>query len=58
MVLSSLEAETDRIKRTKHDWDKIMNLTNNVKMISDNSFEDYGEVCAPPEVVADLSLDE
>jgi hypothetical protein len=55
---SKLEAETDRVKRMKRDWDKILNLAHSVKTISDTYFEDYGELSAPPKVVADPSLDE
>lgn len=55
---SQLEAESDRVKRIKRDWDKIMNLAFNVRKISDTYLDEYGELCGPPEIVVDPSLDE
>jgi hypothetical protein len=54
---SQLQAESDRAKRMKGDWAKIMNLVKGVKKISDTYFQDYGELGAPPEIVVDPSLD-
>src|SRR2546421_12868206 len=50
--------KSDRVKRMKKDWTKIMNLVQGVKKMSDTYLEDYGELGAPPEIVVDPSLDD
>lgn len=54
---SQLQAESDRAKRMKGDWAKIMNLVKSVKKTSDTYLQGYGELCAPLEIVVDPSLD-
>ncbi|KAI9761716.1 MAG: hypothetical protein M1840_001720 [Geoglossum simile] len=55
---SQLQAETDRAKRMKVEWDKLMNLAHRVRKISDAYLENFGELSGPPEIVVDPSLDE
>jgi hypothetical protein len=55
---SQLQAESDRAKRMKGDWAKIMNLAHRLRKISDTYLEDYEELGAPPEIVVDPSLDD
>ena len=55
---SQLKAENSRVKRMKRDWDKILSLADNARKLSNAYFHDYGKLGAPPEVVADPSLDE
>ena len=55
---SQLQAESDRVKRMKGDWDKIMNLVHGVKKVSDTYLQDYGDFGASPEIVLDPSLDD
>jgi hypothetical protein len=55
---SQLQVESDRAKRMKGDWAKIMNLVHGVRKISDTYLQNYGEFGAPPEIVVDPSLDD
>ncbi|KAI9769444.1 MAG: hypothetical protein M1839_003658 [Geoglossum umbratile] len=55
---SQLQLESDRAKRMKVEWDKLMNLAHRVRKISDTYLENFGELGAPPEIVVDPSLDD
>ncbi|KAI9778773.1 MAG: hypothetical protein M1839_007863 [Geoglossum umbratile] len=55
---SQLQVESDRAKRMKAEWDKIMNLAHNVRRISDTYLENFEEFGAPPEIAVDPSLDD
>ena len=54
---TELKVETDRNKKMKRDWDKIMNMVHGTRRMSDRYLEAYGELGAPPEIVLDPSLD-
>lgn len=54
---TKLEAERERTKKMKRDWDKIKGMAAGIRKMSETYILTYGELAAPPEVVLDPSME-